>query len=594
MLIIVDRKTRYNYVLPLTDCKSTTLIKHLQHLKVIAGKLPRTLYTYFDTTLLSTKITTWYNKENGIILAAPPAQQHQNGLVERTWQTLSKMARAFITDKKMPRSYWYWAIKHASRLQNIFPIKYDNKLTTPHELVYKSKPDYRQLFRLFSTTYFSHLKDNTTERTNVQVHTLVGIAVGWSDVANGLQVYNPITKELYTTSLFKIDENNATRSYFNLQYDGGMFSGLYLIDSRQNTAEHYPIGTSVTIPSDTGPTEGYVLAVPRTSQPHDSLHSDPMYTVQLVTGATTLIPSSAMDKIVRSRSPKASLTLPSWIHDSAKVRYTMGRTTHQGRLHLDSLKTWNFTVLNKLGSVIKQIPLPDFQFTFQTLLNENILQPGWANPPKSLAMHVSAHNLQNPCPPTLSKALDPVNVDHSTWLQSYKEEYDNLRQMNIYNEISDSQYRKIQHKCGRPIPTMCVLTVKYKDGYPDRTKCRIVVLGNQQQQAFPKSEKYAPVISQNQFCSILSIAVSHRRKLRQGDVKNAFCNGILPDNEMVVIRPPKGCPFSSPNTYWKLNKTLYGLVRSPMHWYKNISSYFLSIGLQNSPPMRLHRYTYPR
>ena len=44
---------------------------------------------------------------------------------------------------------------------------------------------------------------------------------------------------------------------------------------------------------------------------------------------------------------------------------------------------WSFTVLNKLGYIIKQIPLriPNLPFTYQTLLNENILQPGWINNP---------------------------------------------------------------------------------------------------------------------------------------------------------------------------------------------------------------------
>lgn len=112
------------------------------------------------------------------------------------------------------------------------------------------------------------------------------------------------------------------------------------------------------------------------------------------------------------------------------------------------------------------------------------------------------------------------------------------------------------------------------------------MLGNQQQQQqqqYAKSDKYTSVISQNQFRYLLSLAVSQRRKLRQGDLKNTFCNGILPDTEMVVIKPPKRCPLSSPNTYWKLNKILYGLVRSPMYWYNNISQIFKSIGSNNSP-----------
>ena len=581
-LVIVDRKTRYNFVQPLKDCKSTSIITALQQLKVMAGKLPRILYTDFDPKLLSKSITEWYNTNNGILLAAPPEQQHQNGLVERTWQTLSKMARSFITDKQMPKSFWFWAIKHASRIHNIFPVKYKNKYTTPHELVFKKRPDYRQLFRLFSTAYFSHTKDNTKSRTNTQAHSMAGIAVGWSDVANGLLIYNPITKELYTTSIYKIDEHQQTQSYFNLPYDGGMFSGLYSKDMKHTSPENYPIGTAVKIPSNTGSQHGYVLAVP-TASTSSQIDTDPLYTIKYLTGGTTTVPASAMDSYINRSPDPVQITLPSWLRHDSKVRYTIGNITHQGRLHLGSQNKWFFVVHNKLGSIIKQELLDNLPFTFQTLISEDRLRPGWLNHPHCSAFHVSAKNLANPCPPTLSKALFHQNTDRSTWLESYQQEFHDLKNMDVYDEISTEEYRRIQHRCGKPIPTMCVLTIKYKDGYPDRAKCRIVVLGNRQEQTYAKNEKYAPVITQNQFRYLLSLAIKNKHVLRQGDVKNAFCNGRLPEDETVVIRPPKGCPLSRPNTLWKLKKTLYGLVRSPLHWYNNISEFFKSIGLTNSP-----------
>ena len=94
----------------------------------------------------------------------------------------------------------------------------NNTLTTPHERVYKSKRDYRQLFHLFSTAFFTPTKDNIKARTNIHLHTMVGIAVaGYIEVANGMEVYNPLTKELYTTSCFKLDEHHLTKAYFNLK-----------------------------------------------------------------------------------------------------------------------------------------------------------------------------------------------------------------------------------------------------------------------------------------------------------------------------------------------------------------------------------------
>ena len=85
--------------------------------------------------------------------------------------------------------------------------------------------------------------------------------------------------------------------------------------------------------------------------------------------------------------------------------------------------------------------------------------------------------------------------------------------MDIYDEMSPNEFHRIQHKCDWPKPTMCVLTIKYKNGCLDCAKCRIIVLVNQQQHNYNKNEKYAPVITQNQFRCILSLAIKHCQSL---------------------------------------------------------------------------------
>ena len=42
--------------------------------------------------------------------------------------------------------------------------------------------------------------------------------------------------------------------------------------------------------------------------------------------------------------------------------------------------------------------------------------------------------------------------------------------------------------------------------------------------------------------------------------------------------PPPGCPRSEPFSYWMLQKTLYGLRRSPCHWYDNFKMHLLALG----------------
>ena len=66
---------------------------------------------------------------------------------------------------------------------------------------------------------------------------------------------------------------------------------------------------------------------------------------------------------------------------------------------------------------------------------------------------------------------------------------------------------------------------------------------------------------------LTALAVHNIRVLKNGDIKQAFVEATLPEHENYVLRPPAGCPRTPPKTYWLLKRTLYGLKRSPHHWY---------------------------
>ena len=74
------------------------------------GTLPQRVYTDFDHRLLSGLTEKYLNEHNCEVLGAPASRQHQNGLVERQWQTLMNMSRSYLSNKQIPRTYWWWAI----------------------------------------------------------------------------------------------------------------------------------------------------------------------------------------------------------------------------------------------------------------------------------------------------------------------------------------------------------------------------------------------------------------------------------------------------------------------------------------------------
>ena len=122
----------------------------------------------------------------------------------------------------------------------------------------------------------------------------------------------------------------------------------------------------------------------------------------------------------------------------------------------------------------------------------------------------------------------------------------------------------MKHKVGKALPTMAISTIKYdENGKPKRAKYRIVALGNLDPHEWTKPQTYAPVMSLVEVRLMAAMAVRHKRVLKSGDVRQAFCQAILPPDEQYVLRPPAGCPLTPHNSYWLLKRTLYVLKQSP-------------------------------
>ena len=89
--------------------------------------------------------------------------------------------------------------------------------------------------------------------------------------------------------------------------------------------------------------------------------------------------------------------------------------------------------------------------------------------------------------------------------------------MDVYERINKKTYLHLRRTGVIPkaLPSMCVLVVKTnKDDKPDRSKSRIVVLGNYEDRIYDKSKRYAPVLQYPSLQLLVSKAVSDRRVLQ--------------------------------------------------------------------------------
>ena len=150
------------------------------------------------------------------------------------------MSHAYLTEKQMPWTFWYYAIKHAAHMMNMIPGCYNNKLTSVFMLVHGVRPDPRTWLPIFSICNFHHEKDSDTPRSKNQAHTLNGIIIRQSPTSNAILVYNPHNQRYYEP------DNHTTDTYClpslvypTIIYDGGLFLLLHRGDT-PSISKPYP------------------------------------------------------------------------------------------------------------------------------------------------------------------------------------------------------------------------------------------------------------------------------------------------------------------------------------------------------------------
>ncbi len=196
-LVFLDEATHYNWVFGLKDLSSASILAAFHLFHADAGSYARCFRCNCDAKPFGTKIREHLIDNASNIVAAAASHQSSNGLVELHWKVMVHMAHAYLTEKQMPRSFWFYAIVHSARMMNAIPGKFGVKLASPFLLVHGSGHDKCTWFPLFSICYFHYEKNGDVPHSHCQSHTMDGIAIGPSPMSNAMLVYNPRTKQYY-------------------------------------------------------------------------------------------------------------------------------------------------------------------------------------------------------------------------------------------------------------------------------------------------------------------------------------------------------------------------------------------------------------
>ena len=111
-LMLIDKGTKLRRMYPLKNLTSS-ISRALQQFLRDIGTKPKLIRTYFDKKLIGSQARAILDEAKIRIEGAPPKRQHQNGLVERAWQSVVIMARNWLKSALLPSKYWYFALKRA-------------------------------------------------------------------------------------------------------------------------------------------------------------------------------------------------------------------------------------------------------------------------------------------------------------------------------------------------------------------------------------------------------------------------------------------------------------------------------------------------
>jgi len=200
-VILLDAYSRYACIYGIRDKSSSCIIDALTRYQANHGYIGN--YGYLDIARIRADSGSQFTSEEfrehcrtaGINLSlAAPKKQYQNHLAERSWQTISTMARSLLVYARLPDSFMFHALIYSCHIFNVLPMKgryLNGHVGTPYELFQGAKPAISQ-FRVVGCPVTA--RKWTTKQNSAGKQTqcgICGIFIGFAENQKGYLFYSP-------------------------------------------------------------------------------------------------------------------------------------------------------------------------------------------------------------------------------------------------------------------------------------------------------------------------------------------------------------------------------------------------------------------
>ena len=599
-IIFVDDHTRFCTVF-LMKQKSEAFHCFTVFAKQVENRFNRPI-TFFHSDneiVLKSQQFLKYFEANGIVpLYSCRYSPHQNGTAERMMLSLLNPVRSMLTESRLDKKYWCYALLYAATSRNVSPTS--AKALTPFEAWQLRAPVYDR-FAAFGQPCIVTvpLIDRQRTGTSKLSRGVKGIFLGFAPNKKGYLIELESGKIIDCTyqdvkflssdssapipsllvpqspsinlqlSVNEPSPDNSTESdaqeFADAQED--FIDEASLPDDYESVVGEQPAEEPGT-PADSPrlplgmPTEPF-LSLPHIIQPHTTNSSSTTTTVarESASPSSTIHQGSGIWNQWKwtTDPPKKALEgiLPPGSKRSRKeVHYSEARSVFSPNLNVAQLQT-NATKSAAFSAVVTHMHAA-FSTVDSVVQLSNHGHHQWY---RSRAYSASA-------PHSYLDIANTTNPDD--WYKAADEEISQLIKYGTWNLVPPPDGANI-------MKNTWVFRIKEKDGVVVRYKARLCACGYSQIAGVDYKELFSPTIHSSSFRLHLALIAQRKMVTKQMDVTGAFLNGV--PEEVLHMKQPEGyIDPDHPNWVCRLLRNIYGLKQAPRVWHKTVDPFIKSLG----------------
>ena len=173
-----------------------------------------------------------------------------------------------------------------------------------------------------------------------------------------------------------------------------------------------------------------------------------------------------------------------------------------------------------------------------------------------------------PTPRNLKEALDPNNPDCIHWLKATNDEFKEMFERNVFEELSEEEANYLESIGITGFDSKVVLKVKREANNTIKYKARLVARGFTQVFGIDYDETYSPTVSPATFMTVLFIAKTFSWEITGVDIGNAYLEALA--NRLLIMTMPVDWTHDK-KIKVRLLKNIYGTKQAALLWFVRLT-----------------------